>query len=271
MRILFHAVTVAVSLGLSACGEKSEPAKQTPPQAAAPAPAKTACTWVMGWDAWEPYQYQDAGGQMQGLDVEVAQALADKAGCKLSFKEDSWLNLLKGMQEGSIQLLAGASRTPEREQFAWFTDAYRNERFALYVLADKAAERKDKGLEDLLKAGFKLGVTEGYVFGAEVEGLRDQPAYEPLFITASVSEANYAALQDKSVDGVLDDPVAAGHYLRRRELTAKVVAQGTEFTTGDISVMLGKKSFDEAKFQEVNSALRELVQGGQLNAIFARY
>lgn len=274
MRILFHAVSLAVCLSLSACGEKPESAKPAPAPAGsttAAAPAKPACTWVMGWDAWEPYQYQDGAGQMQGLDVEVAQALAAKAGCSLSFKEDTWLNLLKAMQDGSIQLLAGASRTPEREQFAWFSDAYRNERFALFVLADKAGETQGKGLEDLLKTGFKLGVTDGYVFGAEVEALRDNPAYAPLFISASVSEANYAALQDGTVMGVLDDPVAAGNYLRRRELNTKIVPQGTEFTTGDISLMLGKKSFDEGKFQELNGYLRELVQTGQLNAIFARY
>lgn len=68
-----------------------------------------------------------------GLDVELVQALTKSMNCKLSVVQGSWLELLSMLREGDIDFVLGASKTEDRESFAYFSEPYRQERFQLYV------------------------------------------------------------------------------------------------------------------------------------------
>ena len=105
--------------GLCIASCEREPAEQT---ASAPTgPAATECSLTMGWDPWEPYHYMDPKGNLQGLDVELVRAIAAEAGCSVSFERDNWASLLGRIRNGEIDLISGATRTPEREKFALFS------------------------------------------------------------------------------------------------------------------------------------------------------
>ncbi len=88
-------------LALSACdgvdpGQgKVVPAADTKPEQAED------CTLVVGWDPWEPYQYQDLGGELRGLDVELIKELSARIGCKTRFLASDWASLLKMLKKGA--------------------------------------------------------------------------------------------------------------------------------------------------------------------------
>lgn len=252
---------------LVACGE-------APQDAVATGTAKNEsrdCALVMGWDPWEPYQFANVNGQVTGLDVELVQAIVNHAGCRVTFHQDNWSSLLDDLQAGNIDLLAGATRTESREEFAWFTDAYRDESFVLYVRFADREKYPEESLQALLEHEKKIGVTLDYVYGDEVSALQDDPEFAGFFVGAPVSELNYAKLADMEIDGFLEDPFVASAILRRKGLGQQVVAHNIEIHTGEVHLMLSKASVDQSMIDRLNDSLVELKNNGALDAILDKY
>ena len=108
---------------LVACGNSENAGTSATKQQEAGLEQQTvpACELVMGWDPWEPYQYEIAGGQVFGLDVDLLTAVVRNSGCDIEFQKGSWRELLQQLKDGEIDLLAGATQTAERDDFAYFT------------------------------------------------------------------------------------------------------------------------------------------------------
>ncbi|MEJ7805476.1 MAG: transporter substrate-binding domain-containing protein [Telluria sp.] len=93
----------------------------------------------MATGQWEPYGYYDAGNRFTGIDADMARAIVKEAGCQLielGYKPAA--RNLALFEKGDIDLMTGASRTPERLKFAWFSSAYRDETVGLFALAEHA-------------------------------------------------------------------------------------------------------------------------------------
>lgn len=86
---------------------------------------------------WEPYSYYDAQGRFVGIDVDMVHAIFKEAGCTLvelgSMPASRNLTLFF---RGDIDIMTGASRTPERLKRAYFSLPYRDETVGLFSLAD---------------------------------------------------------------------------------------------------------------------------------------
>ena len=86
---------------------------------------------------WEPYSYYDARGNFTGIDADMVRAIFSEAGCTLvelgSMPASRNLTLFF---RGDIDMMTGASVTPERAKRAWFSLPYRDETVGLFFLAD---------------------------------------------------------------------------------------------------------------------------------------
>ncbi len=86
---------------------------------------------------WEPYSYYDAQGHFTGIDAEMVRAIFHEAGCTLvelgSMPASRNLTLFF---RGDIDLMTGASITPERQKRALFSVAYRDETVGMFFVAD---------------------------------------------------------------------------------------------------------------------------------------
>ncbi len=110
-RIAGCSLIVVFLFALSACdGVDPDEGKDAPAADAKPEPAED-CTLVVGWDPWEPYQYQDLGGELRGLDVELIEGLASRIGCQTRFLASDWASLLKMLKKGDVNMLPGATMT----------------------------------------------------------------------------------------------------------------------------------------------------------------
>ena len=69
-------------------------------------------------------------------------------------------------------MAASASKTPEREEYALFSDPYRTESAVMYVRIEDAGKYNFDSLEDIIGTEFKLAVTRGYYYGEEFEELK---------------------------------------------------------------------------------------------------
>lgn len=74
-----------------------------------------------------PYEWVDAKGNYLGLSAEYIALIEQRLGVKLDIvKDKAWAEILAMAQQGQLDMLSNANKTPEREQFLIFTEAYLN-------------------------------------------------------------------------------------------------------------------------------------------------
>lgn len=239
-------------------------------QAAEPEATASTCQLTMGMDAWEPYQYIAVGNKVAGLDVELAQAAADVMQCELNVVQGSWLELLTMLKAGDVDFVLGASKTPDRESFAYFSEPYRQERFLLYVRKDDSVQSYDS-IKEFIKAGNKLGIVNEYYYGEDIAALYADQQYRPQFVGAFISELNMARLLDEEIDGLLEDSFVGASILRRKGLDKYIEPHGISLGSSDVFVMFSKKSVSEDQVAAFNQALQQLHSSGEYQRLIDKY
>ncbi len=273
--IRYPLVFVALVLFLTSCGDKPAEQKSEPTQKVIQTkpvdPAKLTCALTVGWDPWEPYQYLTPDNQVRGLEIDLISSIAKEASCTITFIQNDWMRLLKGIRNGSIDMLGGASKTASREEFAYFSTPYRHESFVLYIRAEQKNEFAGKTLKQLLENKFKLGVTEDYIYGDEVSGFQDNPIIASQIIGVPITEMNYFNLIQHQVDGFLEDPFVAAYTIKRKGLAEQIIATTVGYDSGNVSFMFSKKSVSTEIVDAFNQGLKTIKASGEYDKILKKY
>lgn len=230
------------------------------------------CQLTLGYDSWEPYQYLDIGNEVRGMDVELVRMVADRMPCKINYAQGTWIELLPKLRNGEIDLLLGASKTPDREKFALFSDAYRGEEFYMYVRKDDNEDlSKHTSFTDFVNSGNKVGIVEDYFYGDEISGLRDKKESNKQFVGAIMGELNIARLLDEDIDAFVEDSFVGASMLRRKGLNSLIVPQGLKVNTGQVYMMFSRKSVSPDVVAKFNKALGDVKNSGEYDALLKLY
>lgn len=271
---------IPLFLFISACGPKTPaPASTAQPEvtpttaSAAAEPAKPAatCQLKLGFEAWEPYQYTSLDNKPAGLDIELVQAIAGQMGCEIAAQQGTWMDLIGALKTGGVDLLLGASVTPARQEYAYFSEPYRQEQFVLFVRSEDVAGYPQNTLADFVGSGKKVGIISEYYYGAEFAELFKQDALKQQFVEASLGELNLARLLDEDIDGMLEDSFVGHAMLRRKGLDKQIGAHSISMGNTDVFVMFSKATVKPEQVSAFNQALATIKADGRYNAIVQRY
>lgn len=253
--------------------EQTKPASQTPTSndAAQVASSTNDCSFVMGFDIWEPYQFLDIRKQARGLDVDLLNLVAEDMQCTVEFKQDTWINLLNQLKTGDIDLVLGASMTDKRKEFAWFSDAYREERFQLYIRTSDVPKFRYADITGFMNSGKHLGIIGDYYYGEDMALLMENESLSPQFHSAIMSEINLARLLDEDIDGYLEDSFVGASLIRRRGLASLVAPHNINISNGPVYAMFSKKSVKQEDVERFNHSLNRIKENGQLDTLFRQY
>lgn len=158
-----------------------------------------------------PYQMVSEAGEAGGVDLEVARGLLQAIGCQAEFVAVGWPRALPLLERGMIDMLPGASYSPERADYALFSAPYRRERYALYVRSGQTGAFPLTSLADVGVQRFHLALNADALYGPEVAALLADPLFraqvtlikgveQPLLVTIG------------RVDGYLLDTGTASSY-----------------------------------------------------------
>ena len=231
-----------------------------------------------GWYPWDPYQYrQNVHGVvvLTGFDVEIERAVARTMGVELLLPEIAWDVHLAGLANGTRDIAAGATYSREREQYAYFSKAYRRETDVLIVLKGTSSKypfSTAKQLLDLFRAKrFRLGVVAGFAYADPLlnEYIADS-ANAALVIKEDNDSDNLENLLHHRIDGFLADQISAATVAWRQQKSSLLEEHPVRFST-DIHFMLSRVSTTAVTLDHLNDAIDRIKSDGQFQRIADTY
>jgi polar amino acid transport system substrate-binding protein len=239
--------------------------------------AAPACTkkLSMGWEDWKPYQHEvvSADGQkvLTGLDIELMKLIIKHMGCEVKFLEMPWTNLLNGIKRGLIDMAMSASFTEERDKYAYFSQAYRQETMSMFVIKENINKFTFKSLAEIKDSKFTLGIMKAYHYGEAFDKLSKQPEFKKHLDIAGKLELHIKKLQIGRIQGFLDDPAVVTSYLKENKLNKQIVKHPLPINSDNVHIMLSKKSGSEELIKAFDASITALKSGKEYNAILTEY
>ena len=211
--------------------------------------------------AFPPYEMVKDDGTFEGIDVEVAGAIAEKLGLELVVDDMGFDAALLAAQNGQSDIvMAGVSVTPDRQEVMDFSDSYAT---GIQVVIVK--EGSDVTMDNL---GEKMigcqKATTGYLYASDTP---ENGGYgEDHVIAYETGALAVEALKNGQVDCVIIDNEPAKAYVAANE---GLTILETPWVEEDYAI--GMKKGNTALLEAVNAAMTELKADGTFQAIVDRY
>lgn len=257
MGMVLGAAAVSAVL-FSGCGSK--PA-QTTPATSAETTAETGAkgVLVMATNAeFPPYEFRE-GGEIVGIDVEIAKAIAEEMGMSLEIEDMAFDSIISAVQSGKADFgAAGMTVSEDRLKSVDFSIPYAAATQVIIVKGDS----KIQGMEEL--AGKTVGVQQGttgdlYVSDDEDLGIGKVERYNKGF------EAVQALKQDK-IDAVVIDTEPAKVFVAQTE---GLMILDEAYTEEEYAICIKKGNAE--LLEGVNAAIAKLKESGDLQSIIDKY
>ena len=207
--------------------------------------------------AFPPYEMTTDSGDFEGIDVEVAGAIADKLGLELQVDDMDFDAALLAAQNGKSDIvMAGVTVTDERQKVMDFSDTYAEGIQSIIVPEDSDIASAD----DL--TGKAIGTqrgTTGYIYCTDDFGEDNVIAYDDGLTAVQ-------ALNNGQVDAVVIDNAPAKSFV---EANPGLKILDTAYAQEDYAIGVAKGN--TALLDAINSALEELQADGTLQAIVDKY
>lgn len=257
-------LTIA-ALALTACGGSASTASSAASSVAASTSAAAgelttveAGKLTMATNAtFPPYEMTTDSGDIEGIDIDTAKAIAEKLGLELQIDDMDFDAALLSVQQGKADIvMAGVTVTDERKAVMDFSDSY-----ATGIQSIIVPEGSDIVSPDDL-AGKKIGTqrgTTGYIYCSDDFGDDAVVAYDNGLTAVQ-------ALNNGQVDAVVIDNAPAKEYVAANP---GLVLLDTSYAEEDYAIGMAKGN--TALEDAVNAALEELKADGTLQSIVDKY
>ena len=207
--------------------------------------------------AFPPYEMTTDAGAFEGIDIDTAQAIADKLGLELQIDDMDFDAALLSVQQGKADIaMAGVTVTDERKNVMDFSDSY-----ATGIQSIIVPEGSDIASPDDL-AGKMIGTqrgTTGYIYCSDDFGDDAVVAYDDGLTAVQ-------ALNNGQVDAVVIDNAPAKEFVAANP---GLVLLETSYAEEDYAIGMAKGN--TALEDAVNAALEELKADGTLQSIVDKY
>ncbi|MCU1590436.1 MAG: hypothetical protein JWP11_1692 [Frankiales bacterium] len=273
--VLLPALAATAALTLSACGGSSSGDNPTisqsggatgaPLAASLPQSVRDAGVLKVGSDvAYAPVESFDTDGKtIIGIDPDIAKALGDQLGIKLTLQNGTFDGLITSLRSKRIDLIMSAmSDTPERQKSIDFVDYFTA---GTSILVKKGNPSKINGLDDFCGKTIALqrGTTQDDV--AKAQEAKCKTAGKPLKVLKfdRDTEALLQVKQGRAVADMNDFPVAA--------YNAKTSGGGNDFEVVGEQIEAGPYGIGVRKEDsQVRDALQKAIQAIIDNGDYAK-
>lgn len=244
---------------LAACGKQENKDAQNAASSSTPEPT----VYVVGAEAtFAPFEYQTEQKEIVGFDIDLMNAIADKAGFKVKFVNTPFEGIFNFLAQGDRDMIASAvTITNERKQTVDFSDPY-YESTQLIVVPKDSTVTKFRDLEKLT-----VGVQSGTTGDEQVQKLlgKSNPKIKRLeSATLALKE-----LEGGGVDAVVLDTGPVKNYVKNNAALGFHFISDPDFPKEYYGIAV--KKGNAALLVKVNQGLAAVKADGTYDKIFKKY
>lgn len=222
-------------------------------------------TLVMATNAtFPPYEYKD-GDSFAGIDVEIAEKIAEKLGMTLEIQDVEFGSIIGGVQTGKFDMgMAGMTVTDERKESVNFTNTYAKAKQVVIVKSDSSIASLDNLKGD---GSMKYGVqqdTTGDIYASDT--IENGGYGEENVIRYKTGNDAVQALVNGKVDAVIIDNEPAKSFVAANE--GLTILDGA-WVEEEYAIAIAKDNTE--LLDKVNTALEELIADGTVQSIIDKY
>ena len=279
MKKLMSAILIAVLiLCMAGCGSSAPAAPAAPAASGSDAAADDASfgsakiaeiqkkgKLVLGTaSGYPPFEFVSVenNGAVIGIDVEFAQAIADKIGVELEVQDMPFGELVMALSAGNCDIcIAGMPETPEKAEVVDFSNVYINDEQTIVVLAENAD--KYSSLEDF------AGKTVDVEMGASSETVAKDEMTGANINSLSLIADCFLELSQGKCDAVVTGMVVGKQYVVNNDDYAEL--SEIKFVNKDKPTQACIAKGDEAFLQFVNDVIKENQDNGNFDKWIEQY
>ncbi|MCF0130926.1 MAG: transporter substrate-binding domain-containing protein [Pseudobutyrivibrio sp.] len=250
-KVFALALVAAMTLSMVACGAKKEASSDAP-------------HYVIATDtAFRPFEYTNAEGKFEGIDVDILAAIAEDQGFTYDLQSLGWDAAIAACQAGQADgMIAGASITEDRKNNGWiFSDGYYDATQCFSVAADSAIA----SFEDA--RGTTVAVKTATQGASYAESIAND--YDFTISYFEDSPTMYQAVIGGQCSGCFEDTPIIKAYIQEDGLGLKALDntqnQGSPFGFAIFN------SDNQALIDSFNAGLANIKSNGKYDEIIAKY
>ena len=206
-----------------------------------------------------PYEMIADNGLYEGIDVDLAELIAESFGLELVIDDVPFDSVLSCVREGKADIVvSGITPTEERKQYVDFTDPYVNNEQVMIVSANS----------DIQSAADLYG---GKTVGVQVGSAGEFYAHDDIGIDNVMSFPDgpmaVEAILSGGIDAVIIDREQADTLVKTYDDRFKILE--TEYPSETYAIGVSKDN--PALYDAVNRTLGELMEDGMVKQIIDKY
>ena len=223
---------------------------------------------IVGTNAeFPPFEYMNDKKQPDGFDIAMIKEIGKRMDKKVEIQNMEFKSLIGAMESESINtVIAGMTKTAEREESVDFSDSYYTSNQALILKKDS----KIKKLSQL--SGKKIGVQEGTTGDIISSGEKFGEKNKVIVKKATVKRYKKGVdavmdLKNGAIDAVVIDEKPAQEFVKNNAKKLKLVvdAAGAEYYC--IAITKGNTAYKE----EINKQIKAIKKDGTYDKLKAKY
>ncbi len=212
-----------------------------------------------------PFTFMDVkSGQIQGMMVDTANAVAEAAGYTAEIQQTVFSALIPSLNANKLDVISAAMiKTPERAKAVAFTDpVYDHYGDGLMVRTDETAEYAS--LDDL--KGKVMGVQSGTTY---YDLLMKKNYFKEIRTYDSIADMARDLALGRVDAGIGDRPIMAYQIQQGVFKGVKLVEDYQQEAIGEICLVLRQK--DTELLEKLNKAIAQVKASGTLDKIIAKW
>ena len=237
----------AMTLSMAACGSDS-------------ASAKNDDKIYVGTEAgFAPYEYM-SGDQVVGVDMDIAQAIADALGKELVIKNMDFDGVLNAVQQGQVDFVAaGVSVDEERQKVMDFSHNYVDSSDVVIVNASADTVKTNEDIADKI-----VGVQQGNI--ADIWMTNNYPDAQVKRYTKFVQAAE--DLKNNKIDAIVMDLYPAQELVATNP-ELKILDEENPVFVDQYAIAV--KKGNQELLDQINEVIDQLIADGKIEEFTAKH
>ncbi|KXI28081.1 substrate-binding periplasmic protein [Paraglaciecola hydrolytica] len=233
------------------------------------APAE--CQKTMGWNNDNPLQQKSPDELHISRDIELMQRVLAKLDCKIKFVQMPWARSIVELENGRIDIMGGAYKTQDRQQFAWYSDLAFESANVLFMRTEDINKYSITSLQDIQKYQLRIGTQINVIYSDEFNSLLADKNFARLIHPNTSRQALWNMLEIGRIDGFISELTLGMSELKKLDLNAQISPSDFVVSRQATYFIFSKKSVTADFVKAVDHELALMSDLGVLESLQKKY